>query len=142
VPNAAVQLLNFALNATTRTGTARSVSSGGQIKIDVAGKTGTSNDSRDSWYAGFTGEHLGVVWLGRDDNQGTGLTGASGALKVWTALFSGLPSAPLHFTQTAGMSFQPFDTGAGCEEWRFLPVLPPYRTRNSVNCMGALTGSP
>lgn len=142
VANASVQLLNFALNATTRTGTARSLSSGGQIKIDVAGKTGTSNDSRDSWYAGFTGEHLGVVWLGRDDNQGTGLTGASGALKVWTALFSGLPSAPLHFTQTTGMSFQPFDTGGGCEQWRFLPVLPPYRTSNSVNCMSALTAPP
>lgn len=138
VANAAVQLVNFALNATTRSGTAQSVARGGQIKIDVAGKTGTSNDSRDSWYAGFTGSHLGVVWLGRDDNQSTGLTGASGALKVWTALFAGLPSQPLHFNQTSGMSFQAFDTGQGCAQWRFLPVLPPYRTANSVSCMDAL----
>jgi len=138
VPNAPIQLLNFALNATTRTGTARALSSSGAIKFDVAGKTGTSNDSRDSWYAGFTGEHLGVVWLGRDDNQPTGLTGASGALKVWSALFSGLPSAALQFTRTEGMNFQAFDTGGGCEQWRFLPVLPPYRTANARSCMEAL----
>lgn len=142
VQNAPIQLLNFALNATTRTGTAQSLSRGGQIRFDVAGKTGTSNDSRDSWYAGFTGQHLGVVWLGRDDNQPTGLTGASGALKVWTTLFAGLPSAPLHFTQTRDMSFQPFDTGGGCEQWRFLPVLPPYRLANTVSCMDALTAPP
>jgi len=140
VSNGAIQLVNFALNATTRSGTARALS--GQIKIDVAGKTGTSNDTRDSWYAGYTGEHLGVVWLGRDDNQSTGLTGASGALKVWSAIFAGLPSQPLHFATVDGMSFKPFNTGGGCEQWRFLPVLPPYQSKNSVSCLGELLSSP
>ena len=46
----------------------------------VAGKTGTSNDYRDSWFSGFSGGHLIVVWMGHDDNSPTGLTGTTGAL--------------------------------------------------------------
>jgi penicillin-binding protein 1B len=53
-----------------------------------AGKTGTSNDGRDSWFAGYTGSYLGVVWVGNDDNAATGLYGASGAMRVWAKTFS------------------------------------------------------
>ena len=49
----------------------------------LAGKTGTTNDARDSWFAGFSERLLGVVWLGRDDNAPIRLTGSSGALRVW-----------------------------------------------------------
>ena len=51
--------------------------------IVTAGKTGTSSDTRDSWFAGFSGSHLVVVWVGYDDNRITGLTGALGALPAW-----------------------------------------------------------
>ena len=54
----------------------------------VAGKTGTSNDYRDSWFAGFSGSHLVVVWMGHDDNSQTGLTGTTGALAAWSKLMS------------------------------------------------------
>jgi len=50
----------------------------------LAGKTGTTNEARDSWFAGFSSRLLTVVWLGRDDNGPINLTGASGALKVWS----------------------------------------------------------
>mgnify|MGYP006276030233 FL=1 len=61
----------------------------------VAGKTGTSDGFRDAWFAGFDGRRLAVVWVGRDDNDGTGLTGSAGALPVWDALFAGLGVVPL-----------------------------------------------
>jgi penicillin-binding protein 1B len=59
----------------------------------VAGKTGTSSDTRDSWFAGFTGSYLAVVWVGYDDNRPTGLTGAAGALPVWAGTLAQLKSA-------------------------------------------------
>jgi penicillin-binding protein 1B len=65
--------------------------------VTVAGKTGTSNDYRDSWFAGFSGGHLIVVWVGHDDNSSTGLTGTTGALPVWSKLMGSL----------ATLSFEP-----------------------------------
>jgi penicillin-binding protein 1B len=56
----------------------------------VAGKSGTSSDFRDSWFAGFSGDHLAVVWVGYDDDQPTGLTGSAGALPVWAHVMAGL----------------------------------------------------
>ena len=65
----------------------------------VAGKSGTSSELRDSWFAGFSGSHLAVVWVGYDDNRPTEFTGSSGALQVWSRLMAGLNtssrSAPL-----------------------------------------------
>jgi len=59
----------------------------------VAGKTGTSSDTRDSWFAGFTGSYVSVAWVGYDDNRETGLTGAAGALPVWADTLARLRSA-------------------------------------------------
>jgi len=56
----------------------------------VAGKSGTSSDYRDSWFAGFSGSHLAVVWVGYDDNEPTGFTGSAGALPVWARIMAGL----------------------------------------------------
>ena len=55
-----------------------------------AGKTGTSDGLRDSWFAGFSSEYSGVVWLGRDDNKPTPFTGSSGALQVWGNIMKAL----------------------------------------------------
>ncbi len=59
----------------------------------VAGKTGTSNDYRDSWFAGFSASHLLVVWVGHDDNSPTGLTGTTGALATWSKLMGSIDSS-------------------------------------------------
>jgi membrane carboxypeptidase/penicillin-binding protein len=52
--------------------------------LDAAGKTGTTNDLRDAWFVGFTPDLLTVVWVGLDDNQPIGLSGAQAALPIWT----------------------------------------------------------
>jgi penicillin-binding protein 1B len=56
----------------------------------VAGKSGTSSDLRDSWFAGFSGSHLIVAWVGYDDDRPTGLTGSAGALPIWADLMGEL----------------------------------------------------
>ncbi|MCZ6889678.1 MAG: penicillin-binding protein 1B [Gammaproteobacteria bacterium] len=63
-------------------------------KRGVAGKTGTSDDYRDSWFAGYDGDLLSVVWVGRDDNSPHGLTGSVGAMRVWDAFASTVPVTP------------------------------------------------
>jgi penicillin-binding protein 1B len=90
---AAIYPLNQALTEVIRRGTARTARDQLPPQLVAAGKTGTSDEYRDSWFAGFTGEHVMVVWVGYDDNQPTGLTGASGALGIWTNIMGELSSA-------------------------------------------------
>jgi len=71
------------------------VLNGFRYDYGLAGKTGTTDEYRDSWFAGFSGNYLSVVWIGRDDNQPTGLTGASGAAKVWSKVMQKIPLQPL-----------------------------------------------
>lgn len=79
----AVWLLSWAMLQVVEHGTAKALPSQLPPGLLVAGKTGTTNDYRDSWFAGFTGDKVAVVWVGRDDNQTTGLSGATGAMLVW-----------------------------------------------------------
>ena len=69
----------------------------------VAGKSGTSSDYRDSWFAGFSGSHLAVVWIGYDDNTPTGLTGSSGSLAVWSRLMGSIGTTPLNLSMPEGL---------------------------------------
>lgn len=91
----AVYLLNTVLQEVAREGTAKPVYAYLPREFNVAGKTGTTNDMRDSWFAGFTGDYLGVVWVGRDDNQPAKLTGAQGALQVWGSAMRKISREPL-----------------------------------------------
>ncbi len=78
----AAYLLDYALSQVTQVGTARSLT----WRLDnkkIAGKTGTSNALRDSWFIGYDKKHLVTTWLGKDDNKPTGLTGSSGALPLF-----------------------------------------------------------
>ncbi|MDF9391799.1 MULTISPECIES: penicillin-binding protein 1B [Methylococcus] len=91
----AVYLLNTILQEVMSEGTGRSVYTYLPEDFHVAGKTGTTNDMRDSWFAGFSGDYTGVVWVGRDDNRPAGLTGARGALQIWGATMQKLAKEPL-----------------------------------------------
>lgn len=92
---APVYLLTTALQGVVREGTAQSLNNWLPPDMNVAGKTGTTDELRDSWFAGYTGDRVAVVWVGRDDNKPTGLTGASGALTIWGELMKHIQPEPL-----------------------------------------------
>ncbi|WP_196139524.1 penicillin-binding protein 1B [Aliikangiella sp. G2MR2-5] len=100
-------ILKYLLSQVAQRGTAKSLSSTFPDK-SYAGKTGTTNDLRDSWFAGFGGRRLAVAWVGRDDNKPTRLTGATGALRVWQDLFTQLkePSIVLEMPEAISMGYE------------------------------------
>lgn len=132
--------LQYALQRAMREGTGRSAYNQIPSQIDLAGKTGTTNDQRDSWFAGYSGEHLAIVWLGRDDNSATPLSGAGGALQVWTDFMKQLPTRSLEQVPPAGVSFDWLDTATGklsaetCEGAVWLPLRDEFRPLDSVDC--------
>ena len=105
-PPEQIYLLNSMLQHVVSEGTARSLSRYLPRSYKVAGKTGTSDDLRDSWFAAFTGDQLAVVWLGRDDNKSIGLTGAGGALEVWGQIMHELHPQPLDLLEPEGIKWQ------------------------------------
>lgn len=132
--------LQYALQRTLREGTGRSAYNQIPSHIELAGKTGTTNDQRDSWFAGYSGEHLAIVWLGRDDNSATPLSGAGGALQVWTDFMKQLPTRSLEQVPPAGVSFDWLDAATGklsaetCEGAVWLPLRDEFRPLDSVDC--------
>lgn len=89
-PTEAIYALDRMMIEVFDRGTAHSAKKSLPPNLVVAGKTGTSNDYRDSWFAGFSGGHLIIVWMGHDDNTPTGLTGTTGALPIWSRLMGSI----------------------------------------------------
>lgn len=122
-------LLQWALQQTIRDGTGRYAAARLPAEWQLAGKTGTSDGQRDAWFAGFSGSHLALVWLGRDDNASMPLTGSTGALRVWTELMATQPQRPLQLTLPAGVERVWLDasgdkrSAAGCAGAREYPLL-------------------
>ncbi len=82
---------------------------------DAAGKTGTTNDLRDAWFVGFTPDLLTVVWVGLDDNQPLGLSGAQAALPIWTSFMKNALAgrSASTFEPPPGVSFVEIDRDTG-----------------------------
>lgn len=121
--------VKYLLTQVTQQGTAQSI--GQTFEQTFAGKTGTTNDLRDSWYAGFSRDKLAVVWLGRDDNQPSLLTGASGALQVWKDLFLQLQedSVELQIPETMSWAYQSINFFADLGDCKKKKLLP-FDTQN------------
>ncbi len=115
----AVDLLQYGLNQVTEQGTAKELSSVLPAWKKVGGKTGTTNDKKDSWFAGFSGQHVATVWVGRDDNKPIHMTGGEGALKVWADLFRVLPSKALQVQNSSRLVWVDIDSDTGL---RFNPA--------------------
>lgn len=76
-------LTEYAMTQVVDQGTARYLKSALSPRAHLAGKTGTSDQGRDSWYAGIDNQQVVTVWVGRDDNQPVRLTGSSGPLRIY-----------------------------------------------------------
>lgn len=116
-------LLTHALQRVVSEGTGRGLLSSPLGDHGIAGKTGTSDDLRDSWFAGFTGDHLAVVWLGRDDNTPIGLSGSTGALRVWEKIMAQIVTAPLVPLEPEAIVWVDIDGTGGSNSTTRLPFL-------------------
>lgn len=137
-----VFLLNYILHQVTQGGTARALSS---APVKLAGKTGTSDDLKDSWFAGFSEDRLAVVWLGHDDNHATGLTGSTGALRVWQRFFRQIPAQDLQMRTPDTIEYQWIDpqsggiTEKGCKDAVELPFLKGFGPSQRAECKSQST---
>lgn len=109
----AIYLTQEAMRRTMIEGTGRSVYNRLSKNTVLAGKTGTSNDSRDSWFAGFGQDLLAVAWMGRDDNASTSLTGATGALQLWSIFMQKAQPLSLNMTIPSNVEFAWIDSVSG-----------------------------
>jgi len=95
-PDVSAQIISI-LQQTALTGTARSLKTWRGFIHPIAGKTGTTNNTKDAWFVGFTPDTLTLVWVGHDKNIPTGLTGSSGALPIWASYMKKiLPIFPMN----------------------------------------------
>lgn len=94
-------------------GTAKSATAHG-YRGGAAGKTGTTDDTRDAWFVGYSAEKLALVWVGYDDNAKTGLTGATGALPIWVQIMKrDAEAAPLRPRGPEGLVKRKIDPETG-----------------------------
>lgn len=139
-------LINRALQLVVAEGTAVSLNRRFSAQTGLAGKTGTTNDLRDSWYAGYDGEKLGVIWMGRDDNQPMGLTGSSGALQVWGDLFASTGAAAQQMLQPEQIEWHGVHRASGgladngCEDTVQLPFVTNGPLPPSAPCASSSPG--
>jgi 1A family penicillin-binding protein len=91
----------------------------------VAGKTGTTNDGRDAWFVGYSSNLLALVWVGFDDGAPAGLTGAEGALPIWSEFMrQALDVYPGGaFPEPAGVIYAKIDAGNGRRATAYCPVV-------------------
>jgi penicillin-binding protein 1B len=142
VESKAVFMTRHLLSEVASSGTARSIAARLPGLLPLAGKTGTTNELRDSWFAGFGDDVLGVIWLGRDDNQSSRLTGSSGALQIWIDIMQGLKPRPLSFITPEGVVWAKIihdqRVPDGCSAAVAYPFVQAYLPEISGTCKNTL----
>ena len=130
VDPSATYIVNTMLQEVMHQGTGHSAYEEFPKDYGLIGKTGTTNDAKDSWFAGYTGDYLSVVWLGRDDNKPIGLTGSTGALQIWISLMKQISKQPVVLIPPDNITTAWVDMGNGllankaCRGAKQFPYLP------------------
>ncbi|MBT8040097.1 MAG: penicillin-binding protein 1B [Xanthomonadales bacterium] len=109
----AIGVLNFALTEVVGQGTARALPELMGKSATVAGKTGTTNDRRDSWFVGYTRNRVAAAWVGLDDFSPAGVTGSNAAMRIWARLFRDLPLEPVDLRVPEGAHYLWVDAPSG-----------------------------
>ncbi|MBF7684918.1 penicillin-binding protein 1B [Acinetobacter sp. B10A] len=136
----AAYILNYGLQEVMHSGTGQAAYRSLPSSLNLAGKSGTTNDTRDSWFAGYSGNYVTVVWLGLDNNKITGLTGSSGALPVWTSVMKQLPQQPVNIKQPDDVQWQWIDpatgylSAQGCPNAMYVPLLAQKVPNQAISC--------
>jgi penicillin-binding protein 1B len=110
----------------------------------VAGKTGTTNDRRDSWFVGYTRDRISVAWVGQDDNRPAGVTGSNAAMHLWAGLFRELPFEPVDLRMPDGAFWLWVDresgrlTGETCGGAVQMPFIDGSEPRQGTACLAEM----
>ena len=133
-------LINANLQEVVSMGTGKGLSRYIPSHYHIAGKTGTTNELRDSWFAGYGNNLVAVVWLGRDDNKPAGLTGSSGALKVWGRMMKQLDIGQLDQNQPERIKWYWVDSknqiklSGRCKNAEYLPFIKGSEPPRTQSC--------
>ncbi len=137
----AISVLNYALTQVVEQGTAKALPGLLGRSDTVAGKTGTTNDRRDSWFVGYTRNLVAVTWVGEDDNSPAGVTGSNAAMHLWAGLFKQLPFEPVDLRMPEGAFWLWVDgesgmlTGENCAGAVQIPFVDGSEPRQSTDCL-------
>jgi penicillin-binding protein 1B len=148
LPEAPVYLIDWALMRVMRLGTGASAYQVIPPSVNVAGKSGTTDDLRDSWFAGFGADRVTVIWVGRDDYQPTGLTGSTGALKIWSRVMRDIDVASLEPVPPGEVVEELTDLSTGlkadegCPAAVLIPYVRGYAPQEFAPCANAAKSEP
>ncbi len=140
----AVAILNYALTQVVEKGTARALPALLGSDAVIAGKTGTTNERRDSWFVGYTRDRLAVTWVGQDDNTPAGVTGGNAAMQLWARLFRVLPLKSVDLDMPEGAYWTWVDptlnalSDESCDGAEQLPFIEGTEPRSVTPCLARL----
>ncbi|MFT5396196.1 MAG: penicillin-binding protein 1B [Gammaproteobacteria bacterium] len=130
-------LTQYLLTEVVQNGTARRLTRELPSLIPLAGKTGTTNGLRDSWFAGFGDRILSVVWVGRDNNQTAKLTGSTGAMQIWIDMMKKIKPEPLLLIEPEEVEWRDYpdmsNPMSSCAQAKSYPFIKKYAPR-SIAC--------